>query len=150
MKKILCRVGRTFLRRRYHTLLIFSAVVFFAACSANPSSVSTIPGTVDENTKNPLSDLSVAATAGRSLFSIHCAMCHGDDGKGQGMAGGSLGKTPTDLTAGNVNSDPDGKLFLAIKNGIKKDGKQTMPPAKEVTDEQIWQIVTYMRSLARK
>jgi mono/diheme cytochrome c family protein len=129
----------------------FALVITFAACSGNPATTSpTIPAVVTESTKNPLPDLIAAASAGNPLFSIHCAMCHGNDGKGEGIAGGSLALKPTDLTAGNVVSDSDGKLFLAIKNGIKKDGKQTMPPAKKVTDNEIWQIVAYTRTLAKK
>ncbi len=119
-----------------------------AACSAN--NTSPVPATVTENTNNPLLDSAVAVSAGKPLFSIHCSMCHGEDGRGEGLAGGSLALKPTDLTAGKVVSDPDGKLFLAIKNGIIKDGKQTMPPAKQVADEEIWQIVAYMRSLVKK
>jgi mono/diheme cytochrome c family protein len=118
----------------------FALVITFAACSGNPATTfPALPAEVTESTKNPLPDLMAAASAGNPLFSIHCAMCHGSDGKGEGIAGGSLALKPTDLTAGNIVSDSDGKLFLAIKNGIKK-----------VTDHEIWQIVAYTRTLARK
>jgi len=129
-------------------LLILLVVAELAACSGKNSS--SIPATVTESSKNPLPDLVIAASSGKPLFSIHCSMCHGEDGSGEGLAGGSLALKPTDLTAGKVASDSDGKLFLVIKNGIIKDGKQTMPPAKKVADEQIWQIVAYMRSLVKK
>jgi len=132
-------------------LVVISAIAIVAACSSNQShNQPSLPAIVTEQTKNPLPDLEAAAAAGKSLYAVHCTMCHGDDGNGQGTAGGSLAVKPTDLTMGEVVADPDGQLFLTIKNGVKKEGKQTMPPAKKVTDEQIWQIVAYVRTLAKK
>lgn len=122
-------------------LIVFSLAAVFAACSGNSS-----PVAVTETSKNPLPD---SAATGQPLYAIHCALCHGDDGKGEGMAGGSLGAALPALTADGIVSQPDGKLFLVIKNGVKKEGRPSMPPTKGLTDEQIWRIVAYVRSLKK-
>lgn len=127
-------------------------VLFFAACSGAQHKVdSTVTeATVTAQTKNPLPNLAAAAIAGKPHYDANCAVCHGDAGAGQEAAGGALSARPANLTTGKVLSDPDGEIFLAIKNGIKKDGRVTMPPAKRLTDEQIWQVVAYVRTLAKK
>ena len=138
---------------RWLALIIAIVAIINAACSGNKSNTSSpapsnIPATVTEDTKNPLTDL--AAAAGKPLYAKNCAFCHGETGKGDGPGADSVAAKPTDLTTGDVPSDPDGEIFLAIKKGKMKDGKVTMPPAKKLTDEQIWQVVAYVRTLAKK
>lgn len=135
---------------------VIAVVPLTTACSGNQSTNSSssssmttnVSDTATEKMKNPLTDL--AAAAGKPLYSVHCAFCHGAEGKGDNAIETSLAAKPTDLTTGDVTSKPDGEIFLAIKNGKMKSGKLTMPPAKKLTDDQIWQIVAYVRTLAKQ
>jgi len=136
---------------RCFVFVMASVATLGLACSGNTRRDAVPPATsVTEQTKNLLPDVAAAAMAGKSLYAIHCTMCHGDSGNGEGTAGGSLAVNPSDLTTGEAAAASDGKLFLVIRNGVKKEGKLTMPPAKKVTDEQVWQIVAYVRTLARQ
>jgi mono/diheme cytochrome c family protein len=105
----------------------------------------TSPTQVTEKTKNPLPDPVTAASLGKPLYQANCALCHGDFGVSDGPASSSYDPKPTDLTKGEVTTDPDGEMFLVIKNG-----KGKMPGMKRLTDEQIWQVVAYVRTLAKK
>jgi mono/diheme cytochrome c family protein len=138
---------------RLPTLAAATLIVIGAACSMNkpnnPQSTNTaVSADVTETTKNPLADLNAAAAAGKTLYAVNCASCHGDDGKGEGVFAASLPAKPSNLTAGDVVSSADGKIFLVIRDGKMRDGKVTMAPARGVTDEQIWQIVSYVRALS--
>ncbi|MFN0086914.1 MAG: c-type cytochrome [Blastocatellia bacterium] len=125
---------------------ILALVTSLAACSSPPPAGGE---TVTKETRNPLTD-PAAAAAGKPLFAIHCASCHGDKGKGDGIASDSLAAKPSDLSTGPAASTPDGALFLILRDGMMVDGKFTMPPTKRVTDEQLWQVVAYLRTLAAK
>jgi mono/diheme cytochrome c family protein len=105
----------------------------------------TIPANVTTEMHNPFPDLAVAAVAGAPFYQANCAFCHGDSGAGDGPAGTSFDPKPTHLAKGKILNDPDGKVFLALKNG-----KGKMPAMKKMTDEQMWQVVAYVRTLAKQ
>lgn len=115
-----------------------------SAPAASPANV-TLPVNVTQKTKNPLPDLATAANLGKPLYQANCALCHGDAGASDGPASSSYNPKPADLTKGEVTTEPDGKLFLALKHG-----KGKMPGMKRLTDEQIWQVVAYVRTLAKQ
>src|SRR5947207_1001109 len=93
--------------------------------------------------QNPLAGNPQAAKAGEFEFRINCALCHG-----LGARGGGRGP---DLTrAHKRHGDSDGDMFRNISQGIPG----TVMPANGtngqgvgMTDEEIWQIITYLRSV---
>jgi mono/diheme cytochrome c family protein len=163
---------RRLVGRRVRIVLLFSVIVaaFIAGCATQPAPSTTSAPTVAptatampamspalpqtsvvKSDKNPLRNLTAAATAGKPLFEANCVPCHGETGKGDGPIAASLTPKPANLTEGDVVTDPDGELFLAVRMGKKdKEGKVTMTPLSKLTDEQIWQIVAYVRTLAKK
>jgi len=94
-------------------------------------------------TRNPFSADPKAAKAGEFEFRINCAFCHG-----LGARGGGRGP---DLTrAHKHHGDSDADLFQNISQGIPG----TVMPANGtngqgvgMTDDEIWQIITYLRSV---
>jgi cytochrome c6 len=87
---------------------------------------------------------SARAQSGAALFKAKCAPCHGADGKGDT----SMGKTlkVRDLTSEDVQKQTDAEL-----TAITENGKGKMPAYKgKVTDEQIKQLVAFVRTLKKK
>ncbi|MDX1383259.1 MAG: c-type cytochrome, partial [Thermoanaerobaculia bacterium] len=77
---------------------------------------------------------------GRNLFRARCTSCHGLDAKG-----GEEGDGP-DLTTGRFrNATTDAGLFRVIHDGIEGT---SMRGLRREDEQSIWQLVTYLRSLA--
>ena len=100
---------------------------------------------------NPLSS-SAAVKAGKELFlktaqPVACVMCHGEQGDGKGLMGAALVPSPRNFTCGVMMKDiPDGQLFWVIKNGSPGTGMMAFGG---LPDEQVWQLIHYIRSLAK-
>ncbi len=100
---------------------------------------------------NPLSS-SAAVKAGKELFlktaqPVACVMCHGEQGDGKGLMGAALVPPPRNFTCGAMMKDiPDGQLFWVIKNGSPGTGMMAFGG---LSDEQVWQLIHYIRSLAK-
>ncbi len=101
---------------------------------------------------NPLPHSDATIQAGKTLFlqtaqPVACAMCHGDKGNGQGFMGAALVPPPRNFTCGSMMKDiPDGQLFWIIKNGSPGTGMMSFAG---LPDEQVWQLIAYVRSLAK-
>ena len=93
---------------------------------------------IPENEKNPLAGKAEAIATGKRLYEQTCQACHG------GNAAGSE-RGPALSTGVFKHGGKDGELFLNIRNGLK--GTQ-MPPFSGLKTEQIWSMVSYLRSLA--
>lgn len=90
-------------------------------------------------------------SGGKELFVAYCSACHGDQGKGDGPAGGFLEPKPTDLT--DPLSYSHGRLelgiFRSIYFGIPGTGAAPWAEHLDPVDE-IWPLVHYVRSLQDK
>jgi len=90
---------------------------------------------------------------GRALYVEYCLQCHGGRGEGWGW-GNKVAPPPVpipDLSdAHRMGLVSDQYLFDVIKGGGEAVGKtRLMPPAERVmTDEAIWDVIAYLRSLA--
>jgi cytochrome c6 len=76
--------------------------------------------------------------AAEATFKAKCAMCHGADGKGKPEM-----QTP-DLTSEGVQKKTDGEL-----GGIITSGKGKMPAYKNMSPNQVKDMVAFIRSLKK-
>ncbi len=93
---------------------------------------------------------------GKALYMQNCASCHGDTGAGDGPTGAALPVKPRDFGSGDFKFDTDGDgtpgtdadLTNIIKNGaMKYGGSPLMAPLPHLTDENITDIIVFVRSL---
>jgi putative heme-binding domain-containing protein len=87
--------------------------------------------------KNPFEGNPAAIARGQSNFRVNCGFCHGANAAG--------GLRAPDLTTGRfAHGDSDVALFQTILRGIPG----TLMPANDLSDEETWEIIAYLRSLA--
>ncbi len=97
--------------------------------------------------KNPVPSDDEAIEAGKRIYQRRCASCHGPTGKGDGGMALS-GGTPSDLTDEIWDyGSTDGEIFVNIRDGFSADMLAYKDKLKE---KEIWQVVTFMRSLGPK
>jgi len=92
--------------------------------------------------RNPLAGDPKAAKAGEYQFRINCALCHG-----LGARGGGRGPDLTGAQKKHTHSDAE--MFQVISNGIAgtaMPANGTNGQGVGMTDEEIWQIIAYIRS----
>ena len=93
--------------------------------------------------KNPVPATPENLQAAAQIFKQQCVLCHGEKGKGDGIAADPA-SPPANFTDPKLfATDTDGSLFWKIGEGFSP-----MPSFKKVlTDTQRWQLVDYVRSL---
>ncbi|NIS85157.1 MAG: cytochrome c [Nitrospinaceae bacterium] len=101
---------------------------------------------------NPLEPTAENLKKGRLLYMVRakpmpCKHCHGIDGDGRGPMARGFHPPPRNFTcAETIRGVPDGQLFWIIQNGSPGTG---MIAFKSLKEEQIWQIILYLRQLAQ-
>jgi len=112
--------------------------------------VTGLPATV---LRNPMAVTPASIAAGKRVYDANCAACHGNRGQGAVKAGITIsiieeqrGKQPPDLTDDQSDhGSSDGDIFRVIRRGLPPtmmagfDGR--------IPDQEIWNIVNYLRSL---
>ncbi len=94
---------------------------------------------------NPVSQNGRAVESGRTAYTGSCAMCHGVDGKGNGVFGKATYPNATDLTSGNAAEQSDSQLYWIIANGLSFTGMPAFNS--QYKSQDIWSIVAYIRTL---
>src|SRR6266511_281332 len=135
MKKILC--------------IVIVSLFLLTACGESNGS----PGSEPASTLAPVPDEYAAkknpfgaevADEGAKIFKTNCETCHGPQGHGDGPAGDSLNPRPKDLSELQKISSDD-YLFWRISTG--KPGTSMVAWKGILAEEQIWQVISFIRTL---
>ena len=96
--------------------------------------------------QNPYQGNANATAEGKNLYNQLCAICHGNKGKGDGLAGMTLKPRPSNFRSMPVQAQTDGAIYWKITQG-----RPPMASYKEaLTEQQRWQLVNYIRQLGGK
>jgi cytochrome c oxidase cbb3-type subunit III len=98
--------------------------------------------------KNPVMATPESIVAGKALYTKTCAPCHGVSATGG--SGNDISPPSPDLTDAEwQHGGTDGEIFFNIKEGIPPD--LNMGPFKaRLKDDDIWNVVNFLRSIAKK
>jgi mono/diheme cytochrome c family protein len=94
--------------------------------------------------KNPVPATPESLEAGKQTFTDNCVLCHGDKGKGDGLAARASKIPPANFTDPKLMaSETDGSLFWKMS-----EGRGPMPTWKDtLSEKERWQLVDYIRKL---
>ena len=100
-----------------------------------------------EKMANPVKSDAESVQAGKALWGKHCQSCHGKAGKGDGTKATTLKSEVGDLSTAMSQKQSDGTLFYKTL-----EGRDEMPSFKKKIpeEEELWQIVNFMRTLGKK
>ena len=98
--------------------------------------------------KNPIPLTPGVLAESRAHFADHCALCHGNDGKGSDMGKRMYPKTP-DLSLPATQSLSDGEMFSIIENGIRLTGMPGFGSGTAASAHGSWTLVHFIRHLPK-
>ena len=122
-------------KRRSSVAVGIAFIISVYAVVAYPADNTPKPATPGGN---PLGRSPEAVQAGEVLFHERCAVCHGQQAEG---AMASNLRRARSVARGSAND-----LFALIRKGIP--GTE-MPPQEDLAEDSLWQLVSYLHSLAR-
>ena len=99
---------------------------------------------------NPVVYDDESVAEGKRLFNIYCSICHGKTGNGEGylFTSGLFPAKPTSLIDSYVQNKPDGDIYYVITAGSISG--LMGPHGTQVTPDERWEIINYIRSLVKK
>ena len=98
--------------------------------------------------KNPVPVTPESLTAGKQTYTRYCANCHGTNA--EGGPGNDLIPPAPDLTGKEWrHGSSDGEIFNTIKVGVPPEMNMAAW-GEQLKDPEIWNVVNYLRSMAKK
>ena len=89
--------------------------------------------------KNPVEPNKESLSSGKILFDMQCKSCHGEKGRGDGLI------KSANLTTPEFIAQTDGAIHWKLLTG-----RGQMPAFKALPEEQLWNVINYVRSLSIK
>ena len=119
-----------------------------------PAASPALPAPATSTPPSPTAPAAASAdpSRGAPLYAQYCASCHGPQGAGDGPLAQALDPKPAHHDDGAyMNSLSNDHLFQVVKGGGAAVGKSPLmtPWGGTLSDAQIWDVIAYVRTLAR-
>ena len=103
---------------------------------------------IEAITASPVPYNAKSVERGEEVYQIYCTVCHGPEGKGDGIiVKTGKGFYPVNLAAPATVQRSDGFIYAYIRYG----GKVMMPSYREsISEVDAWNVVNYVRKLQKK
>ncbi len=138
------------MKNKIALLLVFLVFIPFISFSCNGTDNSRL------EIKNPFieavekidSGLNIVQAKGKKLYKQYCAICHGEEGRGDGFNAFNLNPRPADLTE-VCKEREDGYIIKIVTEGTKAVGKSSLSPpyGRTIQKEDINAIISYLKTL---
>ena len=129
--------------------VVFSAAFAVAAFAWLTGAAHAAQGNAEAaKMKNPVAVAPESVAAGKALYAKNCSPCHGVNATG-GSGNDLIGPAPDLTDAEWQHGSTDGEIFTNIKDGIPPDLSMG-PWGDRLKDTDIWNIVNFLRSIAKK
>lgn len=99
--------------------------------------------------RNPVPLTPEILGAARAHFADHCAICHGNDGKGQTEMGQHMYPRAPDMTLQKTQSLTDGEIFSIIENGVRLTGMPGWGNGTAESARGSWTLVHFIRHMPK-
>jgi cytochrome c oxidase cbb3-type subunit I/II len=99
----------------------------------------------------PISGTMEDFETGKSIFTLYCAQCHGNDGQGDGSAsiatlGGYISPVPANFTESGHDFQYYGRYVWKVTEGVETTN---MPPWKwALTNDEIYRVIFYVQAFS--
>ena len=132
---------------------VFLLLLLYPVPQENQKPVQEKPAAESKNASeadklvNPVKPTTSSIESGKKTYSFDCAMCHGKEGAGDGDLAVEMHLKLRDYRdPASLKDLTDGSIYSTIANGkgdMIGEGGRLKP-------EQVWDLVNYVRSLAKK
>ena len=137
------------MRRVSTATIVLSALCGVVVLAVTSSAQGKAGSAEGRKMKNPVAANTQSVTAGKAAYQKYCRFCHGPEGLGDGPSA-PKGTKPSNLTDAEwTRGSTDGEIFVVLRDGAGP--KFDMKGFKgRMTDQDMWHVVNYVRSIAKK